>query len=84
MIQFLKRNLRTLTWFAVGLLGVFLLALVWQFVIPSSVVSSTHRQGSLHAYTPTNHSENAYWSVGVTRDSNHLPNFNGSWFGQFQ
>uniref|UniRef100_A0A0C1N7P5 Uncharacterized protein n=1 Tax=Tolypothrix bouteillei VB521301 TaxID=1479485 RepID=A0A0C1N7P5_9CYAN len=84
MLRFLKNNLKKLTWFLVGLVGMFLLALGLHFITSVSVVGSSHHQSSLHAYTPRNHSENSYWSVGVTRDSDHLPTFNGSWVEKFQ
>ncbi|NMG18052.1 hypothetical protein DP116_00800 [Brasilonema bromeliae SPC951] len=75
MIQLLRDHLRTLIWFAVGLICVLLLALGLPLTQLASTAQNPNHQSSAHAYTPKNPPGTPYWSAGVTRDSNHLPNF---------
>ncbi|MBP5972090.1 MAG: hypothetical protein KME49_02105 [Brasilonema octagenarum HA4186-MV1] len=72
MIQFLRGHLRILIWFTVGLVCVLLLALGLPFIQLATATNPNH-QNSSHAYTPKNPKGTPYWSSGITRDSNHLP-----------
>jgi len=62
-----------LIWFAVGFICVFLFALSLHLTESASMATDLNHQGSLHSYTPKNQPGTQYWSVGVSRDSNHLP-----------
>jgi len=73
MVQLLKSHLRKLIWFALGLICVLLFAIGLPLIQTYSMAISPNHQGSLHSYTPKNQPGTQYWSVGVTRDSNHLP-----------
>jgi hypothetical protein len=71
MVQLLRGHLRTLIWFTVGFTCVLLLALGLPLMQPATKATSPN----FHAYTPKNPPGTPYWSVGVIRDANHLPDF---------
>jgi len=76
MFQLLKSQSRNLFWFFVGLVCVASLAIGLPLMQPVAEAASEMFSPAIHAYTPANQAENAYWSVGVTKDPNHSPESN--------